>query len=232
MNMKFKRGDKVNYDPHALPSEEQKQGIENGSIMDLTKSGFRAATGTFVWTWFAHLMEWGYVIEHPEGHPKKEFLAKPPFKDGFESIHSSELEDGKKYIYAGAWQLELWRPRIYMASKTKHRKKWIDLITEGHNIISSWIYAEGDADRNVLCFQCKHECLKCDGLVLYAEEGETLHDALIEAGIVLASGLKKVVLVGHGFKKDSLFRSTDQVIEADTVEEAISIINKYAEQKK
>lgn len=114
---------------------------------------------------------------------------------------------------------------IYIASKTKHRAKWIALREAGHNIISTWMYAEGDIDRDVLCFRCKHECLKCDGLILYAEDGDVLHDALIEAGIVLASGLKPVYAVGDGIKRNSLFQYSHQMFHASSVVEAIKLIN-------
>ena len=82
---KFKRGDKVNFKGN---------------------KDFSACTGTFVWAILAHLGLDLYVIEHHSGAPRSEFMSKPPFPDGFESIHSSLLREGCLYIYAGEEELE------------------------------------------------------------------------------------------------------------------------------
>ena len=75
---KFKRGDKVNF-----------KGNDK----------FPSCTGTYVWAVMEHLCLL-YVIEHHSGAPRSEFMSKPPFPDGFESIHSSLLREGCRYIYA------------------------------------------------------------------------------------------------------------------------------------
>ena len=44
-----------------------------------------------------------YLIEHPQGFTKKQFvdkIAEKGIEDGFENFHSSELEDGKQYVIA------------------------------------------------------------------------------------------------------------------------------------
>lgn len=107
MQLKFKRGDRVDYDPEAEPSDEQKENVRDGLVMDWSGTEFKPIKGTYVWIHFAHLMEWGYVIEHPDGHPKSKFTANNGFPDGFESIPSKELQDDLKYIYANEWQLKL-----------------------------------------------------------------------------------------------------------------------------
>lgn len=59
---------------------------------------------TYVWTYFGHLGMEYYLIEHVQGLDMSAFINKRPFKkfgigaDGFEAIHSSLLEEGKKYL--------------------------------------------------------------------------------------------------------------------------------------
>lgn len=89
MDLKFKRGDKVDF------SGGETAIYHNGQY---TPKTIKPVFGTFVWAIMAHLQV-EYVIEHPDGFPKEDFLAKEPFKDGFEAIHSSELKDGLTYAY-------------------------------------------------------------------------------------------------------------------------------------
>lgn len=55
---------------------------------------------SYVWTHFCHGAIDFYVIEHEDGEDRKRWLAKPPFEnqDGFECVHSSQLQEGLKYI--------------------------------------------------------------------------------------------------------------------------------------
>lgn len=59
---------------------------------------------TYVWTFFGHMMLEYYIVEHPQGKDMYSFTNKPPFRrfgigaDGFESVHSSQLQEGLKYI--------------------------------------------------------------------------------------------------------------------------------------
>lgn len=85
--MKLQCGTKVNYTPK-------------------NNSRYKATQGTYVWAIMYHLMI-KYVIEHPEGRGKLSFMASDGFSDGFEAIHSSELDEGKKYIYADEVELEI-----------------------------------------------------------------------------------------------------------------------------
>jgi len=82
---KFKRGDKVNFKGN---------------------KDYRACTGTYVWAILAHESLFLYVIEHHSGKPRSDFFSKPPFPDGFESIHSSLLREGCTYIYAKEEELD------------------------------------------------------------------------------------------------------------------------------
>lgn len=95
MEVKFKRGDNVNflggkssvYHANKLHEKELKSCI------------------TYVWYVMMHLQTL-YVIQHPDGFPKEYFLAGEGFQDGFESVPSKALEDGKLYAYVEEEQLE------------------------------------------------------------------------------------------------------------------------------
>lgn len=56
------------------------------------------AVNTYVWTFFCHMSLSFYLIEHHDGLPASTWFAKPPFRDGFEAVHSSELQEDLKYI--------------------------------------------------------------------------------------------------------------------------------------
>lgn len=62
------------------------------------------AEDTYVWTHFGHHGLEYYIIEHSQGIDRINFINKPPYKkfglgaDGFEAIHSSQLNEGLKYI--------------------------------------------------------------------------------------------------------------------------------------
>jgi len=70
---------------------------------------FCAIESTYVWAICFHEMI-RIVVQHKDGFPKSYFISdylKGRFPDGFESVHSSELEDDKKYIYVMPTELEL-----------------------------------------------------------------------------------------------------------------------------
>lgn len=85
MDLGFGKGDKVNY---------------------LGGNNTKEIKGTYIWAVETSTGIIRYVIEHPDGMPKSHFMAKDPFPDGFDAVHSSELKDGMKYIYAIAEKLE------------------------------------------------------------------------------------------------------------------------------
>jgi hypothetical protein len=96
---KFRRGDKVNYRP-----KENSETWSNGN------KKFKPVDGTYIWTWFGHLSLDGYVIQHKDGFPRAYFIKdylEGNFPDGFEAVHSSELKDGLKYIWASEDELVL-----------------------------------------------------------------------------------------------------------------------------
>lgn len=79
---KFKRGNFVHY-----------KGSERYNPID-----------TCVWTHWGHDGMEYYLIEHPQGQDMDNFINKRPFKsfgvgaDGFEAVHSSQLQEGLKYL--------------------------------------------------------------------------------------------------------------------------------------
>lgn len=119
-----------------------------------------------------------------------------------------------------------WKPKIYIASKTKHANKWVKLRESGVNVISTWIdEAEFGQTKDMadLCRRCIDECLTCDALIVYREDEDYLKGAFIEMGIVLSKykGLTPIYLVGPVLPQGSAFTYSHQVFGAKTIEEAI-----------
>lgn len=126
------------------------------------------------------------------------------------------------------------KPKIYIASKTKHADKWIKLRDQGVNIISTWIDEAGpDAspDMEDLCKRCVDECLACDALIVYREADDYLKGAFIEMGVVLSKSNTPVLLVGPVLPEGSAFAFSNQVFMGfKNVMEAVSFAEyPYAE---
>lgn len=88
-------------------------------------------------------------------------------------------------------------PKIYIASRTKHANKWINLRNAGHNIVSTWIDEKvpiEDERKQSLAEKFVHEVCDCDVFVLYCEKYDQLKDANVEYGIALGAG-KKIVII-------------------------------------
>lgn len=118
-------------------------------------------------------------------------------------------------------------PKIYIASKTKHAHKWIELRNRGLNVISTWIDEAGvGATKSMadLCRRCIEECLACDAIIVYSEKEDYLKGAFIEMGIVLSRRSIPVYLVGPVLPEGSAFTFSPNVIYATTVEDAINVI--------
>lgn len=87
---------------------------------------------------------------------------------------------------------------IYIASKTKHAKRWIALREKGWRIISSWIDEAGEgqsADLEDLAKRCIYEPTIADFTILYCEKDDHLKFVLAEVGAALAAG-NRVIVVG------------------------------------
>lgn len=116
--------------------------------------------------------------------------------------------------------------RIYVASKVKHKKRWIGLRDRGgYNIISSWIDMPDDpedtmglVDFPLLWSLCISEAASCDRLIVYHEEGDVLRGALAEVGAALANH-HPVIVVGN---PDGTWHHHHLVIRAANMEEALN----------
>jgi len=82
---------------------------------------------------------------------------------------------------------------IYIASKTRHARRWRYLRDKvGEPIISTWIdeAEEGEShDLDDLWRRCIAEASSCDVLIVYREPSDMLKGAWIEVGAALASGV-------------------------------------------
>lgn len=118
--------------------------------------------------------------------------------------------------------------KIYIASKTKHAQKWVDLRNSGVNIISTWIDEAGDGQSpnlSDLCSRCISESMSCDAMVVYAEDGDYLKGAFIEMGAALSVPNKPIYLVGSVLPYGSAFTYSQQVFTAKTINEALQLLN-------
>lgn len=102
------------------------------------------------------------------------------------------------------------------------------LRTEGAvNIISTWIdeAREGESSSYAdLSDRCIREASEATVTILYAESGEILKGALIEAGAALAAG-KLVFLVGDGPSISRVFRRHVNWRSFDTIPQALEAIS-------
>lgn len=85
------------------------------------------------------------------------------------------------------------RHGIYIASKTKHARRWRYLRDAiGEPVISTWIDEAGEgetADFNDLWQRCLRESASCQVLIVYKEPEDVLKGAWIEMGAALSSGV-------------------------------------------
>lgn len=117
----------------------------------------------------------GWVIYPTEDH------------DLDDAFQCAECED--------ADQLQL---RIYVASKTKHAWRWLELRALGRPIVSTWIDEAGEGETTDLADlwdRCIREASTATAVVVYAERDEVLKGAYVEVGAALALGVP-VFLVG------------------------------------
>lgn len=118
--------------------------------------------------------------------------------------------------------------KIYIASKTRHADKWLKLRSEGVNIISSWIDEAGPGeskDLKDLCYRCLNECMECDAMIVYAEEGDVLVGAYLEMGSILGDEAKEIYLVGPVLKPGSVFNYAPNILPVASVDHALLLIN-------
>lgn len=114
------------------------------------------------------------------------------------------------------------RKGIYIASKTHHAPKWLELRANGLPIVSTWIDEAGpgqSADLSDLWRRCTLEASTASALVVYRETDDILKGAFIEVGIALASNVP-VFAVGC---KGQSFTNHRLVTCCDTLDDAIRL---------
>lgn len=108
-------------------------------------------------------------------------------------------EVARREAAAGAKQA---RHGIYIASKTKHAKRWKELRAAGYPIISTWIDEAGageSEDLSDLWDRCIAEASGCSLLVLYREPDDVLKGGWVELGAALANGVPVHAVGIEGF---------------------------------
>lgn len=92
--------------------------------------------------------------------------------------------------------------RVYTASKLHHRQRWVSLRSQwpGVTFTARWPDLEkdrpsSDDEARSNWLKDEEDVRKADVVMVYAEDGEHLRGALIEAGMAIALG-KTVLVVG------------------------------------
>lgn len=123
------------------------------------------------------------------------------------------------------------KPKIYIASKAKHRPRWREFRdVMGYDIISQWIDTDDEFTENPegldytkLWQACIQDVKDCDVLVLYVEEGEHLKGALVELGVAL--GLRKEIVMTGPIGDNGTWHNHDKVEVYDkSIEELMAYI--------
>lgn len=112
---------------------------------------------------------------------------------------------------------------IYVASKTKHFKKWLAFRDAGYAINSTWLdeaLPGQSKDLGDLWVRCCMEVNQAGVLVAYREKGEILKGAMIEIGVALSKP-KPVLLVGDW--EDMSFLQHPTVKRISTLNEAMAM---------
>lgn len=121
---------------------------------------------------------------------------------------------------------------IYIASKTRHAKKWQRLRDEGVPICSTWIDEAGPGQTQSmrhLWLRIRDEIRDCSVLLLYANNqdfhpidsvrkwaGSPLKGALVEAGMALAFD-KRIIVALEGVTLDRNMRPIGSWVNHDRV---------------
>lgn len=123
------------------------------------------------------------------------------------------------------------KPKIYIASKARHRPRWRDLRdNRGYDIISHWIdtpdeYSDDPTglDYDKLWRTCIQDVKDCDTLVLYVETDEHLKGALVELGIALALG-KDIIVTGDLGDNGTWHHMSKVEVSEKTMEDVLAYI--------
>lgn len=112
---------------------------------------------------------------------------------------------------------------IYVASKTKHVKKWLAFRDAGYPINSTWLDEAGPGETKDfadLWMRCCLEAKAAKVLVAYRERNETMKGAMIEIGVALSTP-KLVLVVGEWENMSFLHHPT--VKQVPTLNEAMAL---------
>lgn len=110
---------------------------------------------------------------------------------------------------------------IYFASKTCHANKWKKLRGEGVPVISTWIDEAGVGESKSLedlWTRCVSEASAAAVTILYAEDGDELKGAFLEAGAALGNGRWLIVV---GARRNWSFVNHPKAIVASSLEVAV-----------
>lgn len=118
------------------------------------------------------------------------------------------------------------KPSCYTASQMKHRGKWLSLRRDEQvEWTAHWpdIDVEDTPDNSAWFWRIDHNNVAISDFVLvYAEEGDVLRGALIEAGIAIGMG-KTVIVVGSHFCYGT-WQYHPAVIRTPTLDSAIELM--------
>lgn len=124
--------------------------------------------------------------------------------------------------------------RVYFSSTLRHRKKWLKFCEDNPRIhgFSRWIYSEDcdtatdeNTDPSEACkfwMMDEQDVRDADCVLVYAEPGDRLRGALVEAGMALAYGVKVIVCGDH--PDFGTWRYHKGVINVKSLEAALGMI--------
>lgn len=119
------------------------------------------------------------------------------------------------------------KTNVYLASKLAHAKKWRELDWPEINLTARWPHSHvGVPDTadfaRLFWTEDEDDVMSSDVVLVYAEDGEHLRGALVEAGMGIALG-KHVIVVGD-HPDFGTWQYHPMVLRAKTLEQARSII--------
>jgi hypothetical protein len=130
---------------------------------------------------------------------------------------------------------------IYIASKTRHARRWQLLAAAGVPICSTWIYEAGPyetKDWTELWARCVREASTATAFILYREaDDEILKGAYLELGAALASGVTcwyvgpddgNVTRNGALRRVDTINHALREIIGPNEAEQAATIAGREA----
>lgn len=119
--------------------------------------------------------------------------------------------------------------RVYMASKMHHAEKWRALYSHHPEIhvVNAWCFLEpfvdaSDANARKFWQDDFDDIARCHAVIVYAEPGENLRGALVEAGIGL--GLDKTIIVVGDHPDYGTWQHHPSVHKSSSIEAALELV--------